>query len=633
MTFGGRYEIVRPIARGGMAEVYLATDTRLHRPVAIKRMLEEFAANSDFHTRFEREARAAAGLNQANMVQVYDYGIEDAKPYIVMEYVRGKTLRDLLREQGVPPPERGAEVVADVAGALQTAHEHGIVHRDIKPANIMVDADGVVKVTDFGIAQDSHQDSELTQAGSVVGTAAYFSPEQAQGKPADARSDVYSMGCVLYELATGRPPFDGESAWAIAYKHVNEQVPSPASVVPTVPRGLNAIVMKALEKDPAQRYQSAWEMREDLIRFLRGEDPLALIAPAAVGAAAAATAVAPAVGAPATSTMSAVPGPEGEKVPETRRRWPWVVAIVVILAALGVGLYFLVSALTSSAAQVEVPDVQGKSVADAEQALQTAGFRTTTEQEASKTVDKGNVIRTDPAAGEKAGKGSTVTIYESAGGEPVDVPDVVGQTEQAARSTLTEAGFKVQVTRVSNDADEGAVVAQDPAAGTSLTPGETILLSVSEGPVKVTVPDVRGLTEDEAMSALARAGFKVNPVQQESSQTAGTVISQVPSQGAQAPEGSTVTIQVSAGESATVPNVIGESKDAATSKLQAAGFQVSAQETPSCSDENVCAQSPTGGTKHQKGSTVTINYGLPPPPTTVSSPTTTPTTPTTTTAP
>lgn len=638
---GGRYQIIRLIARGGMAEVYLATDTRLNRGVAIKVLHEEFAQNAAFLHRFQREAHAMAGLNHPNMVQVYDYGQEDGASYIVMEYVRGKTMRDLLREQSTPPPERAAEVMADVAGALQYAHEHGIVHRDVKPANIMIDVDGEVKVADFGIAQGADEDQQLTQVGAVVGTAAYFSPEQAQGHVADARSDVYAMGCVLYELLTNRPPFDGETPWAIAYKHVNERARSPRSLNPAVPADLEAIVLTAMQKDPARRYQSATEMRDDLLRWRRGQRPRA--AAGLVGLAATAVATSAAAGARTTTMPVAqqtlvqgapqsigvapsgyIPGDyqpfggqpaAGHPVPDKRRRG-WVVLLVVLaLLGIGAGTFFLVRSFMTATDTVRVPDVMGKTQAEAETRLTRDGFNVTVEVVANNDVEEGRAIKTEPPAGRKLARGATVTLFVSAGPSDVAVPDVVGKPRSEAQKTLEDLGFVVRFTTEASDEPSGTVVSQQPAGGTSVAAGSTIAAVVSEGPAQVTVPDVGGLDESTARSQLREAGFLVTVVNKQSDQTEGTVIDQTPSGGSAASKGSNVTITVAELRDVTVPNVVGSGGVAAAVQLASAGLSVKEQLIPTSSEcelSKVCSQDPPGGTDVKAGTEVTIYIGKPP---------------------
>lgn len=616
-VFADRYQVARPLARGGMAEVYLATDTRLDRPVAVKVMHAELAANTAFVERFEREARAMAGLNHPNMVRVYDYGTDSDSPYIVMEYVRGKTLRELLHDSGMPPPDRAAEVIADVAGALQYAHENGIVHRDVKPGNIMIDTDGTVKVTDFGIAQAPGEDAQqLTQVGAVVGTAAYFSPEQAQGKAADARSDVYAMGCVLYELITGSTPFEGETPWAIAYQHVNDPMAPPSTRNPRVPRDLELITMRAVAKDPNQRYQSAAEMRIDLQRFVHGEAPLyaGTVVPAATQAAL------------MTSHMDAVPpvgpgdGPVGEQVPERRNPLPAILGVILVVAAVAVGAFLLVRALTGGdGGRVEIPDVVGKPATEARVILETAGLVVEVLSEPSDDVPTGRVIRTDPRAGVVAARGDTVKVFASAGAADVSVPDVVEKNKEEARRILEEAGFVVDVRTEKSPLEIDLVVSQDPAAGSQAAKGSTVTLVVSAGPDQVTVPDVVGESKATATASLRSVGFDVSVIEQASDAAEGTVLSQLPGGGSKANPGSKVTLTVAVKKKVTVPLVTGKPQSAAEGEVSNAGLSPSVQMIPDpggCAVGNVCSQDPAAGSSVAKGSTVKLFVRMPDPTTT-----------------
>ncbi|MGH9042257.1 MAG: Stk1 family PASTA domain-containing Ser/Thr kinase [Acidimicrobiia bacterium] len=614
-VYTDRYEIVRHIAQGGMAEVYLAHDQLLDRKVALKVLFPEYARDPAFVQRFRREAQAAANLNHPNIVAVFDWGEDNGTYFIVMEYVEGRSLRDAIHTEGPLYANLAADLTSDIAGALGFAHRNGVVHRDVKPGNILLTPQGQVKVTDFGIARAAGASEGLTQTGSVMGTATYFSPEQAQGLPVDARSDVYSLGVVLYEMVCAVPPFSGDSPIAVAYKHVREEPPRPTVVNPDVPRELEEIILTALAKTPEERYPSADDLRADLARFRRGEQPN--VVPSQVVAAVPVsgtelTTVGPAAAVDRTRMETIVRPPP----PKKRSAWPFVLALVALLGVLA-GLGYLLAdqlqgdggggditvqdyvGLTLSEANLlieragleaaptfeindnvpenevfkqeppegstleagdevkltvsegrgkfPVPDVAGKSVADAESVLQDAGFDVDVRQEVSETVEKGKVIRTDPAANTQVERGSEVTVFESTGVELVAVPDVANQDAVSAANQLGSAGFKTErVTEPSDSVEAGTVIRTDPAAGTDAPKGSTVRLVVSSGAEEVRVPSVVGLTQAEATANLEDAGFvvAVQEVTTLDPTKAGRVISQSPQSGTRAARGSTVTITV-----------------------------------------------------------------------------------------
>jgi beta-lactam-binding protein with PASTA domain/predicted Ser/Thr protein kinase len=544
-VLAGRYEIETLLGQGGMARVFRGTDSVLDRTVAIKVLSPQFADDDQFVARFRREAQAAAGLNHPNIVGVYDTGDQGDVHFIVMEYVEGRTLRDVIRADGPLHPERAAEIGEAVARALSSAHQAGIVHRDIKPGNIMLTRDGEVKVMDFGIARTSTGDT-LTQTAAVLGTASYLSPEQAQGLPVDTRSDIYSLGCVLYEMLTGRAPFIGDSPVAIAYMHVKEDPVPPSQLNEDVPPTLDAVVLKCMAKNPANRYETAEELRADLERARRGLPTLAT--PLMPGDAT--EVVTGPVGPGETAVMTGVP-PDEE---EGGRRW-WLIALGVILAlaALGLAAFFLVRSLLPPPTQlVQVPEVVGEPEDDAVDTLESAGFRAQIEMEFDPEVQRGLVISQDPPAGERVEEGTEVTIVVSRGPPPQAVPNVVGMTEDEARDALAAAGFEVgQVTPQESEEEEGIVLEQDPPGDSEARPGTAVNLVVSSGPPTVAVPDVicqdLGSAQEEIEGA--ELDFVVTGSRFSDECEPGTVAEQNPSAGTEVQPGSNVRVKESSGPS------------------------------------------------------------------------------------
>jgi eukaryotic-like serine/threonine-protein kinase len=546
-VLAGRYEVDSLLGQGGMARVFRGTDRVLGRTVAVKVLSPQFAGDDQFVSRFRREAQAAAGLNHPNIVSVYDTGDQGDVHFIVMEYVEGRTLRDVIRSEGPLLPERATEIGQAVARALGSAHEAGLVHRDIKPGNIMLTRDGEVKVMDFGIARTSTGDT-LTQTAAVLGTASYLSPEQAQGMSVDARSDIYSLGCVLYEMLAGRPPFTGESPVSIAYKHVREDPVPPGRLNSDVPSSLDAVVMKCMAKNPANRYQTAEELREDLERVEQGMPILAT--PVMPGDST--QVVTGPVGTGETAVMTGLP-PEEEEAERGGRRWLVVLGVLLALAALGVAAFFLVRSLTPPPAElVSVPDVVGEREDDAVEVLEDRGFRVTSDTEFNEDVPRGRVIEQDPAAGQRVEEGTEVRLVVSRGPEPVEVPDVVGQTEDEARATLEDAGFEVgSVSPRESEEEEGTVVEQSPPAGTSARPGSAVNLIVSSGPATVAVPDIICQDFDSAQAEVESAGLDFAPTGSQFSDECppGTVASQNPAPGTQVERGTNVRARESLGPS------------------------------------------------------------------------------------
>jgi eukaryotic-like serine/threonine-protein kinase len=523
---GGRYELDGIVGRGGMAEVFRARDIRLDRVVGVKTLRDDLARDQTFQARFRREAQSAASLNHPSIVAVYDTG-EDMVgslpvPYIVMEFVDGRTLRDLLKDNRRLLPERALEITDGVLRALDYSHRNGIVHRDIKPGNVMLTRSGDVKVMDFGIAR-AVADSQLTmtQTAQVIGTAQYLSPEQARGERVDARSDLYSTGCLLYELLTGRPPFTGDSPVAIAYQHVKEEPIPPSQIDPEVPPWADAIVLKAMQKDPADRYQSAGEMRNDIQRALSGA-PLAAPMPAAYGAG---TRRMGAAGTQVAGRTTAIPpyqygppgygpdgmGPDGE--PRRHRVWPWVAlaTVVVVLVAVIFLLKFIGGGGGNGGNGVTVQNVVGEPLATAENALVKQGFLIgATTPQASTTVTKGDVISTRPGAGSTESKGTKINIVWSSGTSDIKVPDVINDSTQAAENKLTQDGFKFSVKQQQQaGTNPNTVFDQSPLAGTLKPPGSTVTITVTP-PVQTVPSSVIGETQEQAQQVLTSQPYDYN---------------------------------------------------------------------------------------------------------------------------
>jgi beta-lactam-binding protein with PASTA domain/tRNA A-37 threonylcarbamoyl transferase component Bud32 len=564
---GGRYELDGVVGRGGMAEVYRARDIRLDRIVAIKTLRADLARDQIFQARFRREAQSAASLNHPSIVAVYDTGEDMASglpvPYIVMEYVDGRTVRDLLQDGHRLLPERTLEIIDGVLRALDYSHQAGIVHRDIKPGNVMVTRNGDVKVMDFGIARAmSDAQATMTQTAQVIGTAQYLSPEQARGERVDSRSDLYSTGCLLYELLTGRPPFTGDSPVAIAYQHVRENPVPPSRVDPDVPPWADAIVLKAMAKSPGDRYQTAADMRADLQRAASGM-PVAAAQPTRFDMY------------PQTQRMGSGPMMAGatSQIPPvedygyagrdydyagrdgggggTSRRWiPWVVGLVLVVGVVAGVAYYL---LAGGGKTYAVPLVNGEPVATAQAQITANHLRSTVISQPDSNVNKGLVIRSSPQEGNNVPANTLVTLYVSTGAAPVAVPNVVGQQEAAAQSALQARGFQVKANSdPTSSAPTGQVTGQSPSGGTA-PPGSTVTITVSGG--AVTVPSVVGESQQTATQVLTTAGFQVN-VQQGSGPaqfTNGMVFNQVPAANGTAAKGSTVTIYVQTGQSPSPP--------------------------------------------------------------------------------
>ncbi len=573
-----RYRIIGRIGSGGMADVYEAEDTQLGRRVALKLLFRRFAEDPDFVERFRREASSAAALNHPNVVQVFDRGEWDGTYYIAMELLEGRNLKDIVREYGPLEPAVAVDIVLQILRAARFAHHRGVVHRDIKPHNVIVDGEGRAKVTDFGIARAGS--SDMTETGLIMGTAQYLSPEQAEGHPVDARSDLYSIGVVLYELLTGVVPFDAEAAVTIALKQVSEEPVPPRVRNPAVPPALDAVTLRALQKDPAARYQDADQFIAALEQAQAGviaDDPVA------------------------------------ELEAQDERSWRRIALIavaVLALVAIAVGAWLL---LTPD--QKAVPDVVGDRTQNATEKLQGAGFEVSVTPIQSDEVEEDRVAGQEPAAGEDADEGSEVTITVSSGPGEAPVPLVQGLGADAATDRLRDAGFpSEQERRYSDTVGRGKVIGTNPAEGTSVRKGTTVTIIVSRGREQVEVPDVTGQPQADAEAALQQAGLDATVTEQEDAGAdPGTVLSQDPAGGAQVAPGSSVALVVAtAPADVPVPGVIDASEDDARTTLEEAGFEVRVRETDVDTPDQdglVVDQDPAEDVAVQPGSRVTITVG------------------------
>ena len=615
-VYTNRYEIVRHLARGGMAEVYLAHDQLLDRRVALKVLFPEFARDPAFVQRFRREAQSAANLNHPNIVAVFDWGEEDGTYFIVMEYVEGRSVREAIQSDGPLYPNLAADLASDIAGALGFAHRNGVVHRDVKPGNILLTPQGQVKVTDFGIARAAGASEGLTQTGSVMGTATYFSPEQAQGLPVDARSDVYSLGVVLYEMVCGVPPFSGESPISVAYKHVREEPPKPTVVNPDVPVALENIILTAMAKTPDGRYASADDMRADLARFRRGEQTAAVPLMAVPVQTADVTVVNPQMDKvyDRTTVGTVVPSPTIPQAPR-RSAAPFVLVLIGLLALLA-GLGYLLARQLSGdggSSLVTVGNYIGQQERDARLLIEDDGLEVDVTTETNDQVPVGEVFRQDPAANMKLPEGETVKLWVSGGKGEVRVPDVANETLDDAQSRLSDAGFSYRVIQETSDSvDAGKVTRTDPASGSLAERGSEVKLYVSSGKEQVVIPDVSGQEEYEAANALGAKSLSVERVLQPSdSVESGKVIGTNPAAGQPVAKGTKIQLIVSSGkDQVSVPNLYGRTQSEAMNDLQALGLTGTVRSVFACdptSSGKVIAQSPSAGSKVDKGSNVDMS--------------------------
>ncbi|MBK4174860.1 Stk1 family PASTA domain-containing Ser/Thr kinase [Corynebacterium macginleyi] len=596
-----RYRLGGIIGSGGMSEVFTAEDTTLGRQVAVKMLRTEMARDINFRERFYREAQNSGKLNHPNIVAVYDTGESEMDgmtvPYIVMEKVNGPTLRDIIRDDGPLPARETAEILKPVAEALQASHEAGIIHRDIKPANIMLTNTGQVKVMDFGIARAlDDSSSAMTQTSAVIGTAQYLSPEQARGKNADARSDVYALGCVMYEVLTGRTPFEGETPFAVAYQHVQEEATPPSeliddgSLTPTQKVNIDAVVLTAMAKHPADRYQSAWEMAGDLDRLRSGqvteaarmhvnEDDATTVIPA------------PATDTAAASHRAPIKSTRPNDEPAEDEGGDWMKWLALVLVALLVAIlgYFAWDLWNSNDFRknrdgrnhaevaehnsVIVPEVENRPRSEVVKELEDLGLLVTVNEEANPDIDRNNAIRINPAPGSELQKNASVTLTVSSGKEIIEVPDVTGMDLDEAAEILEEAGLELNssISERNDAAPIGEVIQQNPAGGTQLSKGSKVRVTVSKGVEKKRVPDVTGLDEQDARSRLEANDFDVNVHEVDSLEPEGTVLS-VSNQGAQVEKGQTITIEVSNGILMKAPEIMHKNQGQAENALRQAGW-------------------------------------------------------------
>jgi eukaryotic-like serine/threonine-protein kinase len=606
----GRYRVLRRIGSGGMADVYCAEDTHLGRQVALKVLHRRFAQDQEFVERFRREAKSAAGLNHPNVVGVFDRGEHEGTYYIAMEFLEGRTLKDIVTAEAPLAQERVIDIGLQILQAAGFAHSHGVIHRDFKPHNVIVDEAGHAKVTDFGIARAGA--SEMTETGSIMGTAQYLSPEQAQGHAVTASSDIYSIGVMLYEMLAGRLPFDGDSAVAVALKHLSEQPVPISQWRPDVHPALEAVVMAALVKDPAHRWQSA----EDLASGL--EAARTQIESGANGGqdtAGFAAIPMPVADETAPTQLAGAPPPVVEDPEHDReRRWPWYAIGALALALVAVLAYLILSGVLATDKK-QVPRVTGKQLVEARAIMERAGFDVETERvQSEQPFDQ--VLDQDPNGGEEADAGSKVTLEVSGGPGEVLVPAVEHLTEVQAVREIHKAGLEVTTDpEFSDKVKKGFAIRTVPKEGASVTKGTRVRLLVSQGPEQVSVPDVTGLSRDSAESRLRDAHLAVEVDELDSEDVPeGDVISQDPGAGAKLPRGSTVKITVSTGKpQVTVPDVVGMKEAKANSALSRAGLtpvRAEREVTDPTQDGVVIEERPSSGSQVDKGSQVTIVVGV-----------------------
>ncbi|BBY55878.1 Stk1 family PASTA domain-containing Ser/Thr kinase [Mycobacterium koreense] len=616
-----RYELGDILGFGGMSEVHLARDQRLHRDVAIKVLRADLARDPSFYLRFRREAQNAAALNHPAIVAVYDTGEAETEsgplPYIVMEYVDGVTLRDMVHNDGPLAEQRAIEIIADACQALNFSHQHGIIHRDVKPANIMISKTNAVKVMDFGIARALADSGNMTQTAAVIGTAQYLSPEQARGEPVDARSDVYSLGCVLYEILTGEPPFVGDSPVAVAYQHVREDPVAPSQRKPGLSPGLDAVVLKALAKNPDNRYQTAAEMHADLIRVYNGDTPEAPKVLTDADRTAMLRSASAAGAGPHTDPLPRQPLDfSGDRNASSVTRW---LVAVAVLAVLTVAVTVVINMFSGGgrAHELAVPDVQGMVSADAVAELQKKGFEVRTEQKADSVVPPDHVISTEPAAESTAHKGDVITVKVSYGPEQRQIPDVASLSYDAAIKKLEDRGFSKFKRSESPSTPElkDRVVGTNPPVNSTSAITNEITVIIGTGPETKDVPAVSGQTVEEAEKTLTLSGFtKVNPVSVDSTEPRGQVVGTRPAAGENVPVDTVIELQVSKGNQFVMPDVKGMFWTDAEPLLRALGWTGVLVKGPDVdaggdSRNRVISQSPSAGQGVNTDGNITLTFG------------------------
>ncbi len=612
-----RYELGETLGYGGMSEVHRGRDVRLDRDVAVKVLRADLARDPQFQHRFRREAQNAAALNHPAIVAVYDTGETVSEygplPYIVMEFVEGRTLRDIVKTEGPMDEQRAMETMADICAALDFSHRNGIIHRDVKPANVMITTAGAVKVMDFGIARALADGQGVTQTAAVIGTAQYLSPEQARGEMVDARSDVYAAGCVLYELVTGDPPFTGDSPVAVAYQHVREDPTPPSHHNPEVSVAIDAVVLKAMSKNPANRYQSAAEMRTDLVRVLSGQRQLA-----------------PMVMTDADRTVMLDSGPTvairptryrpepGGGPPEARRsgRGLWVLTTVVVGALIALLLLLFTDLFGGGPEPVPLPNVVGELVVTAEQTLNAAGFQTEVRPVESTPQDLDRVVAMNPAG--QALPDTTIRLDVGAGPAEVEVPNLVGLDRAQAQASLQQVGLVLSPDQrpqvVQDDKDVGRVVAQDPLAGGRLAKTGSVTITVGVAPETVAVPDVVGTNVDQAQRNITGARLTPQIQEVDSSATKGQILSQNPAGGTDVRVGTTVTLTVSRGNQLQMPDLRGQTPTQALNALRRLGWTGTLQQITAPADDpnlvgRVLDQDVPAGNGFTRDQTITITVG------------------------